>query len=103
MSKEFLTFESDEMTRRLKETVIVEPSDRVEVMDATPKMQSYQVAGTEFPITLPGKVVFRFRTGIEEDEVMVRGKVSFDLVKFRAMIMEMARRIEAQTKGYVFT
>jgi hypothetical protein len=103
VSKEFLTFESDEIMGRLREIVAVEPADRIEIMDITPKMQSFQVAGTDFPITIPGKVIVRFRTGIEENEIMVNGKVTFNLAKFRSAISEMTKRIESQTKGYVFS
>jgi len=71
-------------------------------MDATPKMASFQVAGTDFPITIPGRILFKFRAGIEENEIILKGRLTFDFGKFRSIMSELAKRVELQTKTFDF-
>lgn len=102
VSRSFLTFQSEQTIKRLREMISAEPSARIEVVDVIPMMEKYELAGLDFPMLLPGRVSIRLRTSIREGETALTGKVMLDLGIFNEIKRDMANKIERESRSISF-
>lgn len=101
-SRGFLDFESSETSKRLRSMVSIDPELRFEILDLVPSLQSVDIYGTNFPITLPRSVRIRMQSRIEGVEVFVHGTVHIDLAVLKSIIKSIAAAIESKSAALKF-
>ena len=97
VSKAFVKIQGKAAQDALTSMSVVEPDQRLEIVEVSPRLESVNVSGTEFPVTLPTSAVTRFKGRIEGPDVFVRGTLTIDISKLKAVIRGLVAEVERES------
>jgi len=98
-SENFLKFESDELLPDLIECVSLKPAENFKIKQIIPKMQSAEIAGVSTSVILPGSLKILLGCRLEGKDVVLKGKITVDLGKFKKVLRKIMTMIEKQSSG----
>lgn len=102
MSDNFLSFEQDKIVNKLKETVILEPQNNFQLVSVVPTMKTFELAKVAHHVVLPGFMKIYVACKIEGKDIVLKGKLGVDFVKFKKILVSIMSQIEKQTKSLNF-
>jgi len=102
VSDNFLNFEDESILTELEKTVTIEPTSNFQLKAIIPRMQSCEIAAVSHPIILPGFMKILLECRLEGRDIVLNGKISIDLEKFKKILKKIMTNIEKETKGLKF-